>query len=175
MYKLFLIAPLFALVTGCATFNTADSSDFGCPGMPDGVMCKTPRQIYNLEDKKANDQAGKDTPRYVFASSPDERELQPVPVLHQAQVMRVWIGPWVDDNKDLHWPGLMFTEVQTRKWNFGQDDFNGVEPPVPHLLYESTSSSKPKSDGILDKAKDQVNGFIPKVSALLPKNEVTVN
>jgi len=34
-------------LSGCASaLNTAGSGDYGCPGMPSGVLCKTPAAVY---------------------------------------------------------------------------------------------------------------------------------
>ena len=42
-------------LSGCASaLNTAGSGDYGCPGMPSGVLCKTPAAVYkstHLEPK----------------------------------------------------------------------------------------------------------------------------
>lgn len=125
-------------LTGCSVFNPGGSSEFDCPGMPKGVVCKTPRQVYDRTDSDTKKTGrGAAAPTYLFATEPRGKDrLNPVPVLEQAKVMRIWIAPWVDANKDLHWPGVMFTEVTPRKWNFGEEQFEGVEPPVPHRAFE---------------------------------------
>lgn len=169
-----IVSAVLGVLQGCSTFNPVGETDYDCPGMPKGVVCKTPRQVYNDENNKTQGKGAGSVPNYVFASEPNSRDLQPVPVLEQAKVMRVWIAPWVDANKDLHWPGLMFTEVHPREWHFGNQQFDGVEPPVPHLMYESTQQ-QPASKTIVEKAKDQVSGMLPKVSAPMPRNEVPVN
>lgn len=179
MKKMLLVGAVLATLQGCSTFNPVGESDYDCPGMPKGVVCKTPREVYNAQDQKDNAKAGGGAPTYVIASSPNKNSLQPTPVLEQAQVMRVWIAPWIDANKDLHWPGLMFTEVHPREWHFGEDTFDGVEPPVPHLMYESkepaTSAPAKATETFVEKAKDQVSGVLPQVSAPMPKNEVPIN
>ena len=48
--------------------------------------------------------------------------------------MRIWIAPWEDGKKDLHWPSYLFTEIQPRKWSFGKSEFAGSRPIIPHLM-----------------------------------------
>lgn len=58
----------------------------------------------------------------------------PLPILEPARVMRIWIAPWEDGKKDLHWPSYLFTEIQPRKWSFGKAEFTGSRPVIPHLM-----------------------------------------
>lgn len=134
------------LLTGCSAFGPGGGSDYACPGMPKGVVCKTPREVYNKTDSETGKKSGKGNlaPTYLFATEPRGKEnLNPIPVLEQAKVMRIWISPWVDSNKDLHWPGVVFTQIQPRQWSFGSEDFNGVEPPVPHRSFMQGQAPKP--------------------------------
>lgn len=155
------------LVSGCSVFNPAGSDEFGCPGMPKGITCKSPREVYNLTDHEKRGKgkgSAPDMPTYVFASEPDKRGLNPVPVLEQAQVLRVWIAPWVDKNNDLHWPGVMFTELKKSEWHFGDQEFEGVEPPVPHKMFDGAPpAAMPPSANK------------PPVSADMPKEDVSPN
>lgn len=141
-------------LSGCAgIFSTGGSGEFACPGMPKGVTCKSPREVYELsisgKQKKTSKTNGYNPgPVEVVLAGRGDADLEPMPVLEQARVMRIWIAPWVDKNKDLHWPGMIFTQVQSRQWKVGNDNFEGIEPPVPHRI----SSSMPllpqkQSDG----------------------------
>lgn len=147
-----IIAISIGALSGCSSiFNTAGSDEFACPGMPKGVSCKNPREIYDLTNKDPVGRGGKKskggTPTYVFATKPNEQNLAPVPVLEQATAMRVWIAPWIDKNNDLHWPGLIFTQIQPKQWHFGDNTFDGIEPPVPHLMRESAAVLPPVAQG----------------------------
>lgn len=134
------------VLSGCSSFGPGGSGEFDCPGMPKGVVCKTPRQVYEKTDMDKAKRGGKGgVPTYLFATEPRGKDaLNPVPVLEQAVVLRVWIAPWIDSNKDLHWPGVMFTEIRPRQWSFGEEQFGGVEPPVPHRSFER-GTSRPKA------------------------------
>lgn len=153
------LGAVIATLAGCASsLNTADSSEFGCPGMPQGVTCKTPREVYKMTNKEFNDigTAGdNDTVRKTGGGQPGEGNaglvyqpvqmaagsvLTPVPMVEPAKVLRIWIAPWVDKNKDLHWPGLVFTKVQKNQWNVGEESFDGVDPPVPFQILRQSGA-----------------------------------
>ena len=141
------------LLGGCSSMlNPAGSSDFDCPGMSKGIVCKNPREVYDKTNgdldteavhyNSPNEAKGKDTALVApvdIAYQPSSNDLtQPEPLVTQTRVLRVWVAPWVDKNKDLHWPGLMFTKIQTSQWNYGEESFEGVEPPIPHQIQPST-------------------------------------
>ena len=164
-----LALPIAFLLAGCASaLNTADRDEFACPGMPAGVICKSPVQVYrathdrdsattassgNREGRASLDTLS-DGPGLVSIQtdmaargkppaqplSPYQPIVQPtlpnlpLPVLEPAKVMRIWIAPWEDSRKDLHWPSYLFTEIQPRKWSFGQSEFTGSRPVVPFLM-----------------------------------------
>ena len=51
---------------------------------------------------------------------------RPVPVRTPAQIMRIWVGPYVDSNGDLVAPGIVYTEIEPRKWIYpGQTTADG--------------------------------------------------
>lgn len=176
------------LLTGCASvLNTADHDEFACPGMPAGVMCKSPLQVYRATDDASHGatpdrdsvtaapaiRSGGQTLQATFDDGSDLVAIQtekaardkppalplplhlpthlpisqsaspnlPLPILEPAKVMRIWIAPWEDSKKDLHWPSYLFTEIQPRKWSFGKSEFTGSRPVVPHLMV--TPSAQP--------------------------------
>lgn len=43
----------------------------------------------------------------------------PRPIRTPSQVMRIWVAPWEDKDTDLVWAQLIYTEVEKRKWNYG--------------------------------------------------------
>ena len=161
------------LLAGCASaLNTADHDEFACPGMPAGVMCKSPVQVYRATNGATHDRdsitpeppAKSGNPASLDAlndgsglvSTQTEKVARgkqptqplplhlpitqaaspnlPLPVLEPARVRRIRIAPWEDGKKDLHWPSYLFTEIQPRKWSFGQSEFTGSRPVIPHLL-----------------------------------------
>jgi conjugal transfer pilus assembly protein TraV len=43
----------------------------------------------------------------------------PRPIRTPSQVMRIWVAPWEDKDNDLVWSQFIDTEVEKRKWNYG--------------------------------------------------------
>jgi conjugal transfer pilus assembly protein TraV len=187
-----LIALMLAalpLFSGCASMlNTGNSDKFGCEGMPKGVVCKTPRQVYSMTNSGFNDigTAGENNVSGIKKSGKvidnqmasvvnnydtNSGQLAPVPVLEQAKVLRIWVAPWVDKNKDLHWPGLIFTKVQVNTWNFGNDSFEGVDPPVPHRMLQGSEPIPPKKLEVEQTNKPAVNP----ADAVFGTNDETLN
>ncbi|QMI49774.1 TraV family lipoprotein [Burkholderia sp. MBR-1] len=132
------IAPLLPVLvlSGCGSLWSVGNSKFDCPGIPNGVVCKTPREVYDLTNHHdalvTMDSDGKQTgnaeitvgkPTGVLAQGASVRLPQPIqqpmPILEPARVMRIWVNSWIDQNGDLHYPGLLFTEVTPRRWAQG--------------------------------------------------------
>lgn len=55
---------------------------------------------------------------YVAPRLPSE----PVPVRTPAQIMRIWVAPFVDTNGDLAAPGFVYTEIEPRRWIYPGDE-----------------------------------------------------
>ena len=160
-----LLAAVPFLATGCSSMlNTADNDSFSCPGMPQGIICKTPLAVYKSTNqmpqptesdqpfgsKARGVQAGDDlgnvarpeltsggaagAPGLIQTSFSGSAEATASarPVRKPAQVMRIWIAPWIDSKDDLHYPSYLYTEVQPRRWSFGKTEFAGKGMVVPH-------------------------------------------
>ncbi|WP_425953170.1 type IV conjugative transfer system lipoprotein TraV [Ralstonia pseudosolanacearum] len=160
--RLFAAALLPLLAAGCSSYlNTADNDSFTCPGMPQGIICKTPMAVYKSTNqmpaptdsdlpigsklvgvKFGDDQGNVARPERaekvqtsmpgLTASSSTASNAMARPVRTPAQVMRIWIAPWIDSKDDLHYPSYLFTEVQPRRWSFGKTEFAGKGMVVPH-------------------------------------------
>ncbi|WP_170920686.1 TraV family lipoprotein [Desulfacinum hydrothermale] len=138
---------LLLSATGCAT----GSSKYACPGMPDGVICKDPIQVYHLTEnadevtetlqsmngKHANEKAEQSETENVLPKllAP---QYGPKPILQPAQIVRIWIAPWIDERSDLHWPGYLYTEVTPRQWTIGEDEMFNSAPLVPLQIQRRT-------------------------------------
>lgn len=135
-------------LSGCGSLNW--QSEYSCPGMPDGVVCKSPTEVYRLTenaDRLTRDSEGQSGKAGVVAASGEAIRHIPgqvstgrnvprdaLPVLEPAKVMRVWIAPWIDNKQDLHMPGYVFTEVTPRRWSFGESSAVRGKPLVPLQL-----------------------------------------
>jgi conjugal transfer pilus assembly protein TraV len=148
-------------LSGCSTIlNTAGSGDYGCPGMPAGVLCKTPAAVYksthldvpdtefdipigpggvNLASTPVSAQApSPSATRMVSAAPGSAADLGPRPVREPSKVVRIWIAPWVDRQDNLHLAQIEYTEVQARTWTVGKPESAATSGYViPHLAYSA--------------------------------------
>lgn len=144
---LFIIALLGT--TGCATMQ----SEYSCPGVPDGVICKNPVEVYKLTENtdsvtgckgckgckgetktKESETKNEEQTQYMPAITkldPTKPLHSPMPVMAKAKVLRIWVAPWIDEKEDLRWPGYVFTEITPRRWTIGKYGFNSPTSLVP--------------------------------------------
>lgn len=94
---------------------------------------------------------------YVAPKLPSE----PVPLRTPAQVMRIWVAPYVDTNGDLVAPGFVYTEIEPRRWIYPGDEQGGnsrmFAPLQASASYSNSHSKPPKDPGFnsLEKFKQQ--------------------
>lgn len=124
MIRLAVLAPL--LITGCSLGLGSD--EFSC-GAPDGVRCMSARSVYEASrngtlvngrgHEEKVESIGYD-PRDRWPQSPWTNAPTvdaPQPVRKPPNIMRAYIFPFEDSKGDLHMPGLVFTEIERRRWN----------------------------------------------------------
>lgn len=168
MYKLAITAIAISLLSGCSWLQVG-SSEYGCKGMPDGVTCKSAREVYNMTEnedfrtqidadnaKKAKDgdidcpeceaKAGTAAPEPQgpnFAAGEKyvvpQPARNPLPIRTQATVMRIWVAPWESESGDLNVPGYMYTEIEPRRWEIG------TPAPKPTASLRPLAVSKPQN------------------------------
>lgn len=126
---------------GCSTLGIGES-DYACDGMPQGVRCMSAKDVYaategtdHLRGKPVDgdtsakyDDQPEDEARPDSGVQPGKRlERQPalpavkgpVPLRTPSGVMRIRLNFWEDKEGDLHVPGYIYTEVETRRWQVG--------------------------------------------------------
>jgi conjugal transfer pilus assembly protein TraV len=54
-------------------------------------------------------------PRWPAVAAPAE-----IPVRTPSRVMRIWVAPWEDGQGDLHVGGVVYTEIEPRRWSIGE-------------------------------------------------------
>jgi conjugal transfer pilus assembly protein TraV len=167
--RVLICAGLIAtLVSGCASFSSGKkkSSDFSCKGMPEGSVCMDPIEVYESTNGDVSDvnadsmlstqpasestKGGKKKTNGTVVPVVVQRNLvvaptSPKPILEEAQVMRVWVAPFIDANQDLQWPGHIFTEVTPRRWSFGERDVENIRSVVPLQLASGKEESQNQS------------------------------
>lgn len=158
--KLMLGLGVLALMTGCS------NGKFSCPGMPNGVICKTPSQVYemtNSRDRLSADEGGgpgcgarcQERKRQAGGAGEASSRIggrllqpinQPMPVREAPEVMRVWVAPYNDENDDLHWPSYVFTEITKRRWSIGEDAAGQAVILTPLQVEQSASAEAPAEE-----------------------------
>jgi len=145
---------LVLMLAGCANvLNTANHAEFACPGMPDGVMCKSPLQVYRATDGVTHDRdsvtaapakgSGSQTSQETFddgsglASIQTEKAARDKP---PALPLPLHLPTHLPISQSAS-PSYLFTEIQPRKWSFGKAEFTGSRPVIPHLMV--TPSAQP--------------------------------
>lgn len=95
---------------------------------------------------------------YVAPRLPSE----PVPVRTPAQIMRIWVAPYVDTNGDLVAPGFVYTEIEPRRWIYPGDETWGnhrmFAPLQASDTYSHAARTKQSNEGYnsLEKFKRDV-------------------
>jgi conjugal transfer pilus assembly protein TraV len=68
----------------------------------------------------------------------------PMPIRTRAKIMRIWVAPWENVNGDLHVSGMVFTELDQRRWNIGTKQH--VEAPTLTPLQSRQAPQSTKSN-----------------------------
>jgi conjugal transfer pilus assembly protein TraV len=158
---LLLSLSALAMLSGCSSMlNTAGSGDYSCPGMPNGVVCKTPSAVYRsthldspitefdtpigspaLSEPAEGTGTGSSVPTRVANAAArsflTKTATGPRPVREPATVARIWIAPWVDKQDNLHLAETQYTEIKPRTWTVGKPEVAASTGYlIPHRAYE---------------------------------------
>lgn len=169
------IVVMTTLLSGCASVANIGENEFSCPGVPSGVVCANPVQVYGMTNSRnaivtmnANGKKSvlADDDKNAQAQTPAKKiQLptplsQPMPVMEQAQVMRIWIAPWISKVGDLHYPSYIYTEITPRRWATG-NLVKGQSATIPSAAFieadRDTDAGKggtlPMAQGTIDPVK----------------------
>ncbi len=154
-------------------------SEYACPGMPTGVICKSPIEVYRLTENSdrvlesssrapaAGAEGGAARARTDNAYLPSQMSpgrampRDALPILEPARVMRVWVAPYIDAKEDMHMPGYVLTQVTPRQWTFGEASALKVRPLVP-LQLDYKDRAQVDADGSGVDIGDEAKALIPK-------------
>lgn len=135
MYRVLAIAAMVVL-SGCSAMGVG-TDKFQC-GEGKDKNCSSVTEVYqNTNGPVGNSKAQKPAKATDLISTIPamgaaiDDSNWPRPILEPAQVMRIWIAPWVDEKDSLHWPSYVFTEVKSRRWTYGQSDFRSSKQLIP--------------------------------------------
>lgn len=113
-------------LTGCSL--GLGENEFKC-NAPDGIRCQSARQVYESGGSRGDLVQGTSSaeildlgydPRDRWPNAPWTNAPTidaPQPVRRPPQIMRAYIHPFEDAKGDLHMPGLIYTEIERRRWN----------------------------------------------------------
>ena len=150
------------LIAGCSAFGGKDS--FDCPNMQEGAACISAREVYaqtHVADtvkpgwkdgkpiSRKDDSKKSDTE--VASNGLNDRKPPlpeidtPLPIRTPAKVMRIRVFPWEDNSKDLNTGGYVYTEVEGRTWNIGEEQVSRIQANVISPLSTNTLNGGPSS------------------------------
>ena len=114
---LLLMVLFIPMIQGCSTLGVGES-DYACDRPGKGV-CKSARQIYKDTDTSTiDDVIAASTPSVKTRVTPDLSIVTPeaVPNRLPAQVLRIWMAPWVDKQGNWHSGGVIMTDIYPGEW-----------------------------------------------------------
>jgi len=129
------------LLSGCLN---AYHGKYACQGYPEGVKCKSVREVYSLTNYREsltgqeNDEAGDLPGVRLTAAGGDAGAVQgmgyrgPLPLRTPARIIRIWVAPWESQDGKLHLPTYIYAEVQQRQWSIGEGRLQ-VAPQITPL------------------------------------------
>lgn len=169
----FFMATAFALA-GCTSFSGLDgSSSYGCKA-PDGVKCDSVSGTYynsmanNLPSQRRTHSPAPVTPsdaaptyRTVGISAPSATGpgaasgalsvAAAAPLRSQPRILRLWIKPWEDADRDLNGESLVFVQVDNGQWlvdraqRLAREPYAPVKAPKRQLPAAAASASSPNA------------------------------
>lgn len=161
-----LLATLF--LSGCSI--GAGQNDFNCSSGEGGAVCGSSRSIYELTDVELNTnqsvvvfedgekkaytvselkQQGK--PAAISEKNQTSAEYSSVPqtfsydgevLRREAEVLRIWIAPFIDANDDLHLSKLVYTDITEKAWQIGIQEQNGFGATFQKAGAQSTTEKE---------------------------------
>lgn len=133
-----LIPSAVLALAGCSSMSGLDgSSEYGCKA-PEGVKCDSVSGNYynalqnNLPSQRSHRQGmpsseNKPTPQSMAPTS-----YTPSPLRAQARVLRMWIKPWEDLDRDFNDQAYVYVQIDSGHWlvEHAQREIRGAYAPV---------------------------------------------
>ena len=114
---LLLIVLCTPMIQGCSTFGVGES-DYACDSPGKGV-CKSARQVYKDTDSSTTDDFTPTSPPSAVSKADTDLSIvtpEAIPNRLPAQVLRIWLAPWVDTQGNWHSGGVVMTDIYPREW-----------------------------------------------------------
>ncbi|MET4694404.1 TraV family lipoprotein [Endozoicomonas lisbonensis] len=111
---LLLIVSLVPIIQGCSLFGVGEA-EYACPEPGKGV-CKSARQVYQDSDSLPSEDLLPTSPKSYPEPNLHIVTPEAVPNRTPAQILRIWIAPWVDKQGNWHSGGIVMTDIAPRDW-----------------------------------------------------------
>ena len=101
---------------GCSVLGIGEG-EYACDKPGKGV-CKSARQVYRDTDLSTIEPITPPQPTTMTRAEPDLSVVTPesTPNRLPAQILRIWITPWVDKQGNWHSGGVVMTDIYPREW-----------------------------------------------------------
>lgn len=116
------------VLCACSSMSGLDAmSQYACKA-PAGVKCESVSGTYHnalQNNLPAQRQRGETAPRQDPAAAPPPAlptssvsgiDRAPAPIRSQPRVLRLWIKPWEDSDRDLHDQGYVYVQIDQGRW-----------------------------------------------------------
>lgn len=149
MKKLLALSLSAALLNGCTSLG---EEDYACDGTQEDPRCVSTTEVYELsldgkpvtKERVQQHRLKGGTDAIEPLADPVIRDFvspqlpnRPVPVRTPATVMRIWFSAWEDESGALFAPGLVYNEVEPRRWVIGRPlDDTGGRLVIPYKTSE---------------------------------------
>ena len=167
--RVLAVAALCATLTGCGSITGLDgTSSYGCKA-PEGVKCDSVSGTYynalqnNLPSQRKSSMpvpggsaapplpARRDALLLTSASGTSPSRMgatfQPAPLRAAPRVMRLWIKPWEDADRDLNGESLVYLQVDDGRWLVDHVQRQVREPFAPIRAAKLATATSGKADG----------------------------
>ncbi|MGI9304172.1 MAG: TraV family lipoprotein [Gammaproteobacteria bacterium] len=138
--RILITLMMSCLLCGCISMLGVGEQEFSCKGFPEGSRCVAARDLLEATDhvdrvgptgdKTGADAVADDSYAGVYQTLPAgyspatpaviPQIEEPLPIRTPSSVMRILIMPWETEGGDLNAGGLVYTEVQGRRWSLGE-------------------------------------------------------
>jgi len=156
---------LASLSVGCSSITGLDgSSSYGCKA-PEGIKCDSVSGTYhNAMQNNLPSQRRSSLPSRQAdgTGAPPQPTLQPIatsslsgapgyaaaPLRSQPRILRLWVKPWEDADRDLNGEGVVFVQVDNGQWLVDRVQRQAREPyaPIKASKKATTAATSGKND-----------------------------
>jgi len=167
--RVLVVSALSAALTGCGSITGFDgTSSYGCKA-PEGVKCDSVSGTYynalqnNLPSQRKSSMPApggspapslptrRDALLVTSASGAAPSRMaatyQPAPLRAAPRVMRLWIKPWEDADRDLNGESLVYVQVDDGRWLVDHVQRQAREPFAPIRAAKLAAAPSGKGDG----------------------------